>query len=446
MKKQIGKLNKKGLLYTTFFCAFLLTTMNINAQDLYAIKNDFEEWARRGEFEKAVDFEERLREQSVARFYAFCHRSLHKNIYRFREYSNIVFGTYNTDEEYFPITLGAQTGKFYVSIADAQRMRNTAFDGAYHQAFYGGVQWRVVESWTDDWYFTDYGLLPKRIFITVGEYKDVEIALLLPNKQSIEIAFRDLGINNIYAKDAVFNDEIVEEWKKNGSYFATAFAFFESFLSESYSQKLPEQKKFAEKIRQMNVGCPGIQAIIRADGVRFMTDRVWKVGNQEWSDAVTAIACQKTTFHGDATSDNPSRFMVADCRNNSGYGDLFSRCAVVFFADILCPSPWRVPTKQDFMTLDVALGGTGDYRKSPAVAQQVSNWYINSWGGEYGGSCRGDGKLDGGASAAYYWTLDFDPRTGFGHLLNFGTAVDDGYINPQGIKHMGHGLTLRCVR
>jgi len=52
---------------------------------------------------------------------------------------------------------------------------------------------------------------------------------------------------------------------------------------------------------------------------------------------------------------------LIDCRSNPGQkGDLFSWRAVSELKDVLCPYPWRVPTVQDFIDLDIALGGTGE--------------------------------------------------------------------------------------
>ena len=47
-----------------------------------------------------------------------------------------------------------------------------------------------------------------------------------------------------------------------------------------------------------------------------------------------------------------------DCRNNAGHPtdaglfDYFSWCFVMKYADLLCPYPWRVPTRYDFEALD----------------------------------------------------------------------------------------------
>jgi len=158
---------------------------------------------------------------------------------------------------------------------------------------------------------------------------------------------------------------------------------------------------------------------------------------QTWSGAVTATNCQKTTFAGGSTGN-----FNADCRsNNSGFpGDLFSWCAVVRFADELCPYPWRVPTLQDFIDLDIAMGGNGNIRGD--TPQFVQDNYITRWGGAFGGYCSSDGTLLNQGIWGIYWSQTENYATN-GRILFFSTS---GNISPQGWNAKVVGLTLRCVR
>jgi len=157
---------------------------------------------------------------------------------------------------------------------------------------------------------------------------------------------------------------------------------------------------------------------------------------QIWSGAVTATNCDKTTFSG-GSADN----FNADCRSNSGFpGDLFSWCAVVRFADILCPYPWRVPTVQDFINLDRAMGGSGSNTSNSPLF--VQNYYITLWGGAFGGSSNSIGALNDQDTWGGYWS---QTETGAmnARLLVFSTV---GHIDPQGWNSEHFGLTLRCIR
>lgn len=169
--------------------------------------------------------------------------------------------------------------------------------------------------------------------------------------------------------------------------------------------------------------------------VSFVTNRTWQIGDQIWSDAVTATACQKTTFNGRSYGFN------SDCiTNNPGFaGNLFSWCAVARFGATLCPHPWRVPTQQDFIALDQALGGSG--KGGYAGSSFITANYINRWGGSYGGGCSSDGTLNHQGSHASYWSQTEDDAI-FGRHLSFAT---DGFVY-QSSNSKSLGFTLRCVR
>jgi len=158
---------------------------------------------------------------------------------------------------------------------------------------------------------------------------------------------------------------------------------------------------------------------------------------QIWSDAVTASGCQKTTFNG-GTWDPPN--FNADCRSNPGFpGDLFSWCAVIRFQDQLCPAPWRVPTREDFRDLDIAMGGTGNSRTD---LDFVNSNYITRWGGAFGGNCHFDGTLWNQGSWASYWSQTENDAT-YGRHLSFNS---NGIIYPQDWSRKNDGFSLRCVR
>ena len=180
--------------------------------------------------------------------------------------------------------------------------------------------------------------------------------------------------------------------------------------------------------------------------VSFKTERIWKVGNQEWSDEVVASACQKTTYYGGNLSQGIYNY--ADCRSNSDYGDLFSWCAVVRFQNELCPTPWRVPTTDDFKILHLALNGMdfdiGAFGKYDYIDTIVLNRYLNDWGGSYGGFCFWTGELEGKGRFNGYWSQSeyiWDSN----HGLNLQFYLS-GAIDPQGRNVKTHGFTLRCVR
>ncbi|MCL2028661.1 MAG: hypothetical protein FWG79_09305, partial [Bacteroidales bacterium] len=217
-----------------------------------------------------------------------------------------------------------------------------------------------------------------------------------------------------------------------------------------------------------NIRCTGNGATFTTIGAQFFkTNTVWQIsGNgisQEWSDVVLTSTCGKTGFAGGAdpnfnndcrgnrtTGTNETRpTAVNQGGNTSAYlGDLFSWCAVMTHAAVLCPSPWRVPTCQDFINLDVALGGDGINRSgADAVRDKLIDVSGTSgagqfWGGAYVGSCNSTGTLDSQGSYARYWSSS-ESTTTHARRLYFDT---DGGVSPQVNYGKSGGLALRCVR
>jgi len=192
--------------------------------------------------------------------------------------------------------------------------------------------------------------------------------------------------------------------------------------------------------------------------ISFYTNQVWTIighgFKQIWSDAVTATACQKSAFDGgywDSREFNAalstSNFN-ADCRSNPNFpGDLFSWCAVIRFAEQLCPYPWRVPTQQDFIRLDMAMGGTGlnrHLKTSPvATPEFVTNTYVNRWGGTFTGRSSYYGTLYNYGLWGGSWsqTILLEGSKAFGLGVNV-----NGHVGPRGFGIKNSGRPLRCVR
>jgi uncharacterized protein (TIGR02145 family) len=168
----------------------------------------------------------------------------------------------------------------------------------------------------------------------------------------------------------------------------------------------------------------------------------WPIDNglldihQIWSDPIEISVCAgRTSGYGGGSGP-----YLADGRNAGTYdGTLFSWAAVIRFQDQLCPCPWRVPTVDDFINLDKALGGTG-FNGQTSTAQRDK--YLSDWGGAYGGVSGAVGLLGGQGSSAYYWSQSEYSATN-GYFLGF---YSDGSVFPQSPSTKSTGVLLRCVR
>jgi len=174
--------------------------------------------------------------------------------------------------------------------------------------------------------------------------------------------------------------------------------------------------------------------------VSFHTNQTWTIEgygiSQIWSDAVTATACQKTTFNSSSGSLDAIRF-YAECRSNPDFpGDFFSWCAVVLFANKLCPYPWRVPTAEDFLDLATAFG------QSDVSPQFIIDNYINRWGGHFSGESIMGGYIAHRGSMGSYWS-----QTELGLVAGRFWSFENiwGVAGLAGTTK-STGMVLRCVR
>ncbi len=177
----------------------------------------------------------------------------------------------------------------------------------------------------------------------------------------------------------------------------------------------------------------------------FFSNKTWSVGEQMWSDVVLASGCSKTTYDGGAydTYNPQNAYYRADCRMNEKweYGDLFSWEAVAQYGNRLCPDGWRVPTRQEFIALDKALGGTGAVQYD---AGAIISKYRNDWGSLYGGvaDSGNNGALNNQERCATYWSQsEFNDDNA--HRLVFCIG---GELGPDNVAGKSFGMTLRCVK
>ncbi|MCL2026999.1 MAG: hypothetical protein FWG79_00770 [Bacteroidales bacterium] len=177
------------------------------------------------------------------------------------------------------------------------------------------------------------------------------------------------------------------------------------------------------------------------------------IAAQIWSDFVISPQCNKTSYNGGSAP----TFNV-DCKRNETLttfpGDYFSWCAVMKYAHILCPAPWRVPSKQDFIHLDILLGGQGVQDSRNPSDQVISGQAYTSGSNNNnnsgthnprGGSWQGS-RFTANASVltvanSNYWSST-DGNTQGAYTLYYGGNL----ISPQPTSNKGSGFAVRCVK
>jgi hypothetical protein len=147
------------------------------------------------------------------------------------------------------------------------------------------------------------------------------------------------------------------------------------------------------------------------------TTETWNFGGQTWSDAIRVPECNKEDFTKSDTD--------PQCRSYIGDGNTwyyYNWPYVNANAATMCPSPWRVPAKEDFETL---------------MHHFNHSALTDTW--RYGGLAH-DSFLYNTTSSANYWTsteADTDDAYYWGYI--------SGSLHLCGTnKHPG--FQVRCVK
>ncbi len=139
----------------------------------------------------------------------------------------------------------------------------------------------------------------------------------------------------------------------------------------------------------------------------------------------------------------------------SSHGAYYSASAVI--SDIICPSGWYVPTKEDYMIL---LNGLEESEYSGKMLQanvldpEPQPAWISSGGGitnETGFSALPAGSFDGSSSysnegyMAFWWTsTEGEPFKNSNGLVEF-IIYNDGYVTINDYTSPGAGHNVRCI-
>jgi hypothetical protein len=146
--------------------------------------------------------------------------------------------------------------------------------------------------------------------------------------------------------------------------------------------------------------------------------QTWTFGNQTWSDAIHCSECNKETFEESYTDPR--------CRSYTSGGKTYyyyNWAYVDANKEKMCPSPWRVPTQEDFVTL---------------VNFDTDDQVPMLWG--YGGYAGGS-FYELGNENIYYWSSTVhSSNTNWAYYYWYRGALAIEYPN----KHLG--MQVRCVK
>lgn len=195
-----------------------------------SIANDFNRWCTKGEFETTIAYEERLKSQSVEKFYQLCEEKI---TYFFNDIriSDVKLMQYDADNQYFPVEISiisaSNSDSFIVaipvSIGDAPKFKSD----------FRSSNWKKCKVY--DLAFVDY--TPRQVnphlVPTKLSYNGIEYSMQIEDSRGIEISFKDLrgdngACNNPFCNDAVWNIDMI---------------------------RLAEEKRIAEQRRLDSIAC-----------------------------------------------------------------------------------------------------------------------------------------------------------------------------------------------
>jgi hypothetical protein len=171
-----------------------------------SIKTAFEKWNQKSEFEKQIDFDERIKISSQEGFVQICMEEIEKRIkiYIHSDYDNLKsfhkfkkeLSPYNTDNEFFTVTFSVNgikgQSKIDIPLAEAENFKNR----------WNNLSFEINKY---DWCLAENTLYPTLItFFSYDKKSKYESLISLDNRQEITVSFNDLGIDNPHLKDYVF--------------------------------------------------------------------------------------------------------------------------------------------------------------------------------------------------------------------------------------------------
>jgi uncharacterized protein (TIGR02145 family) len=173
----------------------------------------------------------------------------------------------------------------------------------------------------------------------------------------------------------------------------------------------------------------GGNLITNSANVRFINNAEYERHGRTFSAPVKIVGrSAKTNL---ATPAN-SLVDYRDHRDGSNtYGSWFTWCMVATHADILCPSPWRVPTVEDFCRY--ANDSPTNTNSTGQITSDIDGWLL-------GGFATSTTVYNVGTHGRY-WSA-----TPSGFSNGNAAVVTDSDFDPSTDSNRSSGMSLRCVR
>lgn len=208
------------------------------------IKSEFEKWNQKGEFEKEIDYAERLKTKSQTTFNEICINQIQKRISNYNNRYNLKteLSPYNSENEFFIIKFEINglewQDKVTIPISKAQPFKNN----------FSNYKFEVNDY---DWCFVENNLCPTLVKLENNDDNSkYEFSLFASNKSEISYAFNDFGIDNKYLNGYTFKysnakaiaEEVEKEKQRLDLLELTTYNHKLDSIFNNYNRQLLENK------------------------------------------------------------------------------------------------------------------------------------------------------------------------------------------------------------
>lgn len=272
-----------------------------------SIKESFEKWNQKGEFEKKIDFDLRLKNNSQSAFFQICTEQIRSRVGTDNNYDlEKELSIYDSEKELFTVTFKRNGIKWQntikIPIANAVNFKNNWSDLEYEIDDY-------------DWSFVENSLCPTLVtLVNRADNSKYTFPLLLKNQSEISYSFDEIKIVNPYLQTVIFK---YSEAKRIANKQEFEKERLDSLELEKYNQRLDSM--FKDFNRQLindpyNIGgkvMMNYNKMKKNENKRTIEDNGGKI-EDIFNDRVNSI---KENFHGlkenfqsELQSQNPSDY------------------------------------------------------------------------------------------------------------------------------------------
>ena len=177
------------------------------------IKSSFEKWSRKGEFEKEIEHEDRLKTKSEEKFISCCNNVMASFISNYAANAEFVLGRYDSEKETFSVEIGNWDLSLPIQFSQAETFKKTMTDQVlFNKSIHIGKD-------PGNFYCVNNSIYPKEMFFSYNEqidYVTVKYEATIPwcvreninqkyEIQDVIFYFDDLGLENHFMNGSSYN-------------------------------------------------------------------------------------------------------------------------------------------------------------------------------------------------------------------------------------------------